>query len=232
MTNSSGAQDHSFGAIEAAVRETARGRAFLTDYAKRVRQSDTLTMLAIIGRLERWCQEQSLRLAELEGRDSALGGQEPGSQSDVALDHPTATTEQMIGGGEALLLHANHLDVLAVTVGDQNPASGDRTSFDMDGDTTNGKARHRIQHLASTFCDLDRRTACLVDRSHATVEETGPLSMISSTDDGARVLISHSGTSDAWVRSSRNTKDKSPLEEDVLEGIAQALGIRRTSNDR
>jgi hypothetical protein len=79
MPNSSGADDHNFGAIEAAVKETARGRAFLADYARKVRQSDTSTMLAMIGRLERWCQDQAVRLAELEGRDLAFGG--PGVRS-------------------------------------------------------------------------------------------------------------------------------------------------------
>ena len=38
------------GAIEAVVKETARGRAFLAYYASKIRQSDTLTMLAMIGR--------------------------------------------------------------------------------------------------------------------------------------------------------------------------------------
>jgi hypothetical protein len=37
MPNSSGADDPNFGAIEAAVKKTAWGRAFLAHYARRVR---------------------------------------------------------------------------------------------------------------------------------------------------------------------------------------------------
>ncbi len=60
------AQHHDFSAIEAAVKETARGRAFLANYARRVQQSDTLTMLALLGRLERMSSELASRIAELE----------------------------------------------------------------------------------------------------------------------------------------------------------------------
>ena len=84
MPNSTGEHDHHFGAIEAAIRETARGRAFLADYARKVRQSDTLTMLATIARLERWCADQATRLAELERRDQASGGGPPEGQAEFA----------------------------------------------------------------------------------------------------------------------------------------------------
>ncbi|SEF66929.1 hypothetical protein [Bosea lathyri] len=40
-------------AIEAAVLETARGRWFMAEYAKRNRQADTMTLLNAIGRIER-----------------------------------------------------------------------------------------------------------------------------------------------------------------------------------
>ncbi|CAN5270456.1 hypothetical protein BH10PSE8_BH10PSE8_00580 [soil metagenome] len=40
-------------AIEAAVMETARGRWFMTEFAKRNRQADTLQLLGAIGRIER-----------------------------------------------------------------------------------------------------------------------------------------------------------------------------------
>lgn len=48
------------------MRETARGRAFLAHYARRVQQSDTLTMLAMLGRLERVADELASRITELE----------------------------------------------------------------------------------------------------------------------------------------------------------------------
>jgi hypothetical protein len=229
MTNSSGAQDHSFGAIEAAVRETVRGRAFLADYAKRVRQSDTWTLLAMLGRLERWCQEQSVRLAELEECNSRLGRLPPGSQSGVALDRRAASIEQL--GSEASL-PANHLEVLTMAMGDQYPASRDRTSYDTDGEMVDDKVRGRIERLTTTFSDLDRRTSDLVGQSSvgAQIGETG-FTAVSAVDDGVRSLSYHSATTHEWARSSRNTLDKCPLEEDVLDGIAQALGRRSTSDD-
>lgn len=66
MSTESDPQPQDLGAIEAAVRETARGRAFLANYARRVQQSDTLTMLATLGRLERLSVELASRMAELE----------------------------------------------------------------------------------------------------------------------------------------------------------------------
>jgi hypothetical protein len=42
-------------------------------------------MLAMIGRLERWCQEQAVLLAELEGRDPAFAGQARESHACLAL---------------------------------------------------------------------------------------------------------------------------------------------------
>lgn len=75
MFDASFGDDQSYGAIEAAVKETARGRAFLSEYARRIRQSDTITLLAVIEKLERWCGEQAVRLAEFESR---MSGIEPG----------------------------------------------------------------------------------------------------------------------------------------------------------
>src|SRR5260370_29289606 len=102
MPNTSGVRDHNFGPVEATVRETARGRAFLADYARRMRQSDTNTMLAMIGRLERKCQDLAVRLAELERRDPVC--------ADLALEPPTEPTAEIIGPGEVSLL-ADHSDV-------------------------------------------------------------------------------------------------------------------------
>ena len=85
MPKSSGGPDHEMGAIEAAVKETARGRAFLAYYARKVRQSDTLTMLAMIGRLERWCHDHAVRLTELEGHDLVFGGRAPEGHANLAL---------------------------------------------------------------------------------------------------------------------------------------------------
>ncbi|MGM4906822.1 hypothetical protein AB8B21_02850 [Tardiphaga sp. 866_E4_N2_1] len=73
MPTVSDAQHQDFGAIEAAVKETTRGRAFLANYARRVQQSDTLTMLAMLGRLERLSHELASRIAELEAPNPSCG---------------------------------------------------------------------------------------------------------------------------------------------------------------
>ena len=78
-------------------------------------------MLAMIGRLERWCQDQAVRLAELEGRDLVFGGRAPEGHASLALGLSGESTEQMIGHGE-VSLHAN-----------QDSASVDRTSDEAGG---------------------------------------------------------------------------------------------------
>ena len=70
ISTASDTQHLDFGAIEAAVKETARGRAFLASYARRVQQSDTLTMLAMLARLERLSDELGSRITELEAANS------------------------------------------------------------------------------------------------------------------------------------------------------------------
>ncbi len=59
MSNPADPSDHNLGPIEVAIRETARGRAFLAEYARRVRDSDTLTLIAMVRRLERVCRNLS-----------------------------------------------------------------------------------------------------------------------------------------------------------------------------
>jgi hypothetical protein len=238
MANSSGAHDHNFGAIEAAVKETARGRAFLADYARKVRQSDTLTMLVMIGRLERWCQDQAVRLAELEGRDPVFGSRASEGHASLAPVLRGRPTEQMIGRGEASL-HANRLDVLPVTVGDQDLISVDRTSGDTGGEIAsvghNREAMDRIEHLANTFRDLDLRVADLTGCYSATGQftSTGLPAPTASVDNGMWAMVSHSAASDAKGRFSSAPADKThALEENVLDDIAKALGTRKTSDDR
>jgi hypothetical protein len=60
MPNPADTSDRDFGSIEVAIKETARGRAFLAEYARRVRDSDTLTLIARVRRLERVCQDLSV----------------------------------------------------------------------------------------------------------------------------------------------------------------------------
>jgi hypothetical protein len=237
MANSSDAQDHNFGVVEAAVKETARGRAFLADYARKVRQSDTLTMLAMIGRLERWCQDQAVRLAEIEGRDFVGANRAPLGHASLAAIPGGRTTEQMIGGGEASL-HANHLGISPVTVSGQDSPSVDRTSDDtadeIVGVGQSREAMDRIGHLANRFRDLDRRVADLTGHYRVAVQfkDRGLPAPVDSVGNGMGTMISHSAAPDAKPRFSPDTAGKThPVEEDVLDGIARALGTSRISSD-
>ena len=91
MPKSSGVPDHDLGAIEAVVKETALGRAFLADYAR------------MIGRLERWCHDQVARLTELEGHDPAFGNRAPEGHANLAL----GLNDESSGGHRDASLHAN-----------------------------------------------------------------------------------------------------------------------------
>jgi hypothetical protein len=239
MPNSSGAHDPNFGAIEAAVKETARGRAFLADYARRVRQSDTLTMLALIGRLERWCQDQAVRLAELEAHDPAFGDRAREGLASPAPSLRGEPAEQMIGRAEASL-HENHLDVLDVTVCDQDPASAERTSevgrlheitgVRQDRQVLDRQVMDRIEHLANALHEVDRRAADVTGRRQLTNVWSSALA--ASVDAGTEATVSHSTVPDARERFSTDAADKMhSLEEDVLDGIDKALGTRKMSED-
>lgn len=113
-STASDAQHQDLGAIEAAVKETARGRAFLANYAKRVQQSDTLTMLAMLGRLERMADELAARIVELEaGIAHDPGGSIPSSRH--SLSYQAAS-----GAPHATAEPARRLDNLAMMLGNLN----------------------------------------------------------------------------------------------------------------
>ena len=71
-----GSELDTYEAIEAAVKETAYGRAFLAEHALRARQSDTVKVLAAIERLEQYWLSKNI-----------TGGQEelPESSSELPL---------------------------------------------------------------------------------------------------------------------------------------------------
>ncbi len=216
MPNSTGVHDHDFGAIEAAIRETARGRAFLADYARKVRQSDTLTMLATIARLERWCSDQAARLAELERRNQASGGGPPEGQAGF----PPA-----LRGEPALMI--GRADEDPVDAGEIIDDMGDEfASLDQ-----NQEVRGRIEHLASAFCDFDRRVGDLTPQRRVTapLANAGSPVRVASLG-GAGVLVPYAAASGPSGALSRDSWDhrQHALEEDVLDGIAKALGTRKT----
>ena len=137
MTTSraSDGQHQDFGAIEAAVKETARGRAFLANYARRVQQSDTLTMLAMLGRLERLSDDLASRIVELEaGRPPRLDQQVPRSASlvphgfaPIPSHDGTIDTMQRIDELASVLgdLHRHAVRLASQCVGPDDGASSD-----------------------------------------------------------------------------------------------------------
>jgi hypothetical protein len=128
--------------IEAAVKGTARGRAFLADYARRVRQSDTLTMLAMLGKLERFCDELVARIAHLEAGTpscvhdaaSAKGGVaslEPFAPSTAydGASHPMQRIDELASMFGNLHRHAVQLDSRSA---DSDERSDSASSIEID----------------------------------------------------------------------------------------------------
>jgi len=210
MPKSSGAPDHDMGAIEAVVKETARGRAFLAYYARKIRRSETLTMLAMIGRLEHWCHDHAARLTELEGHDPVFGDRAPEGHANLAL----GPNGESSGGHRDASLHAN-----------QDSASAERANEEAEceiASVRNGReAVDCIEHLANTLRDFNRGTS----RYSATGQFThiGPSTPVASVDAGT--MIAHPAASDAREQFSPHTADKTHRsEEDILNDIAKALG--------
>jgi hypothetical protein len=227
MPTSPVVHDLNLGAIETAVKETARGRAFLTEYARKVRQSDTLTMLALIGRLERWSENQDIRLAELEGRDTAFRNQRPEVHAGAAVGLLGTATGHTTGSGE-VPFRSGHLDVPTATVCDQESVSVGQKSNDGGGIISipqSRGAKDRIEDLANALRDRDRRIADLTHGAADQLPDEGLSALVAPVDDGMSLALPHSAASDAMGRFSPDTATKTPpREQDVLEGIARALG--------
>ncbi len=221
MPKSSGAPpDHDMGAIEAVVKETERGRAFLAYFARKIRQSDTLTMLAMIGRLERWCHDHAARLTELDGNDLVFGDRTPEGHANLALGLSGESNGESSGGHRDASLHAN-----------QDLASAERGNEEAEceiASVRNGReAVDCIEQLANTFRDFNRGTADLTSRYSATGQFTyiGPSTLVASVDAGMGTMIAHPAASDAREQFSPHTADKTHRsEEDILNDIAKALG--------
>jgi hypothetical protein len=81
-----GSELDTYEAIEAAVKETACGRAFLAEHALRARQSDTVKVLAAIERLEQYWLSKNI-----------TGSQEELPESSSEL--PLIRTDSMAEGG-------------------------------------------------------------------------------------------------------------------------------------
>jgi hypothetical protein len=94
-------RDRNFGPIEVAIRETARGRAFLAEYARRVRESDTLTLLAMVRRLERVCQDLSVPRVDFDEHAVESGSRAVENSSGLAERSDLNEMEQVATVGFA-----------------------------------------------------------------------------------------------------------------------------------
>ncbi|HEY8333372.1 MAG TPA: hypothetical protein VIQ05_06210 [Tardiphaga sp.] len=205
MSTATDAQYQDFGAIEAAVKETARGRAFLANYARRVRQSDALTALAMLVRLERLSDELASRLFELESGKVSLASQTatPGASLSQRWSAPAPTPEAM---------------TTAVTdardpLGD--PATDVRSHAYLNGHK--GETTQRIHELGRVLGSLHRHAVELAShRDEADVRGA----LAPSTETDAREFAAP----DPPPLSSRPACDQDPTDEEVLDKIALALG--------
>ena len=78
-------------AIEAAVKETARGRAFLAEHALRARQSDTAKVMAAIERLEQYWLSKNITNGQEEFRARS---------SELPLVRTGSIAEEVIEAGQ------------------------------------------------------------------------------------------------------------------------------------
>ncbi|MGP9813801.1 hypothetical protein ACTZWT_20010 [Rhodopseudomonas sp. NSM] len=205
MSPASDAQYQDFGAIEAAVRETARGRAFLASFARRVQQSDTLTLLTMLGRLEQVSQDLALRLAELEGASDPLSG-----HSLVAKPGPRR--------GAALVQVG--LSVPTPASVDQDAGTDRARSVQVHSslEARNNATMERIDDLAVALQSLHQQAVRLASQYDHVDAPCGPASLaidarpVAAADNA--VLPPRSGEQDV-------------ADDEVLERIAEALGPAR-----
>jgi hypothetical protein len=206
MLAASDAQHDDFGAIEAAVKETARGRAFLANFARRVQQSDTLTMLAMLSRLERVSSDLASRFAEL------AGSQRPAPNHMPAFGGQLHHRSTLVGADDRNLSGKNGLPEALI-----DPHADARCNTDVND--RNGRTMQRIEELAVALGTLHRQAA-----------------QLASGCDGQnlrdeRVLDTSFETNARAMELSENrylpqppASEKDPADSDVLDDIAKALG--------
>lgn len=192
--------------IEAAVKETSRGRWFLEEFARRNRQADTLTVLGAIETLQRSLAsrpiavpidrlqgeiiEMARAIARTEREMRAMrqanghGGPQFGSASDE-LDAVVQTTEQATS---SILSAAEKVQEKAWTMREQNNETADCDLLDACATeiyTACGfqdLTAQRIRKVTETLRFLDQRIKSMLEASGlgheiaSEIEDDGPLS--------------------------------------------------------
>jgi hypothetical protein len=213
--------DDDYGAIEAAVSETPRGRAFLIEYARRVRQSDIMTMLASLARLERVCDNQ-MALLERTGEselDSSVRSIEVDPNS--ALAQYGERVARAIREMESLVSAEKH--ALTGTFRDRNSGHEEHLA----GGTTSQISSEKTEwtdEIQNALREFDRRIASLV--LHRTeIREQPAIEREACAKPPAGATSVSSRNPGGGVRHSEKPNEQigMPTDESVLADIAEAL---------
>jgi hypothetical protein len=203
--------DYNLSAIESTIRATARGRAFLAGYARRVRRSDTMTLLAMLNRLEQLCRDQAVRIAELDG-----------SRSVIATDGALVAEWQSVADNrrtQNVPERSNSLQSGDYSEGIDIIESEDRhIKQEPPFAFSNREAMRRLEELTAAIGDLDRRTADLIARFDEGIRSpTAPVTGHLVQDDRERC-----GTIASLERPPIDQKAPTP-DTNILDKIAKAL---------
>lgn len=171
-----------YDAIAAAVMETARGRWFLTEYARRNRQADTEIVLTAIGRLERLCNPPAMTLEPSHGFPEAARAiaelREDLDRAGVGRDGPSSRLSSRIHESASTVLHAAEaIQEIAWTLREAG-AEGDlcdkldRRATEIYSATAMIEAgADQIEKMADTVAMLDSSLRAVVDGASFTLGE-------------------------------------------------------------
>lgn len=172
-------------AIAGAVMETARGRWFLAEYARRNRQADTQTVLAAIARLERLCNVQVPNFELSHGFPEAARAiaelREDLDRAGVGRDGPSSRLSTRIHGAATSILQAvEGIQEAAWTLREAGSStelcdSLDRRATEIYSSTVIVEAgADQIEKMADTVAMLDSSLRAVVDGTSFTLDEPLP----------------------------------------------------------
>lgn len=180
-------------AIAGAVMETARGRWFLAEYAKRNRQADTQVVLAAIGRLERLCNVQLPSFEPSHGFPEAARAiaelREDLDRAGVGRDGPSSRLSTRIHGAATSILQAvEGIQEAAWTLREAGSSSElcdrlDRRATEIHSATVIIEAgADQIEKMADTVAMLDSSLRAVIDGSSFTLDEPLPPALAETYD--------------------------------------------------
>ncbi len=197
MSPESVVQYEDYSAIEAALKETARGHAFLTAYAQRVQQSQSIAILAMLSRLERVSDDLAARLGQLERARSS-------HPVPVGLPQRSPTPVEERPGSP------NADDDLQAIIADLA-----HVGLHPEGRTN--EMMQRIEAVATTLGDLRRKAARLTAHRGGPERQLGPSASLRGNTQAP--ALPGSGAQPVQPPGGADAGD-----EDVLNEIAKALG--------